>query len=79
MILYYKLNESNDKFQNNDSNLLHSDENIINFAEKIKRIMAQVSMTVRMDAQLKAESGHFPDLTLDEINQEINLARVSRR
>ncbi|MBR1935215.1 MAG: hypothetical protein IJ835_04105 [Muribaculaceae bacterium] len=73
------MNESNDKFQNNDSNLLHSDENIFNFAEKIKRIMAQVSMTVRMDAQLKAENGHFPDLTLNEINQEINLARVSRR
>ena len=49
---------------------------------KTTKIMAQVSMTVRMDEQLKfrefkkmVAASDRPELTLDEINEEIRLAR----
>lgn len=68
------------------------------FARK-KGVMAQVSMTIRMDEGLEpasdetvrqrgieafnaiwamAEAGELPDLTMDEINEEIRLYRVGK-
>ena len=48
------------------------------FAAVNDKIMAQVSMTgLEAFQQIRkmAESGQLPDLTLDEINEEIRLAR----